>query len=246
MSPGMRLWGACRVLVIRSRPVAQRTPYPLPTVARTRWFADNGNNQPTKPSSFENLSKPDAKSEAPEEQSVISTDNEASSGPPTEGAAAEVVTVGSRRCSTNSCQLTPLAQAKESQEPQIQPLDDATLEQLFYGGKVIRTQSDGGLTTAQEEALYRQGEIPPVAEAEAMMEDEQSEISASTPATIDQGPSSPGLKFAKPTMPYPDGFNHKRRYHPVLEQVTRLLMRHGKLAVAQRVCTRKYIRPRQG
>ena len=170
----------------------------------------------------------------------MSTDNEASSGSPTERAAAEVATVGSRKCYTNSCQLTTLAQAKESQEPQVQPLDDATLEQLFYGGKVIRTQSDGGLTTAQEEALYRQGEIPSVAEAEAMMEDEQGEISASTPTTIDQELSNPGLKFAKPTMPYPDGFNHKRRYHPVLEQVTRLLMRHGKLAVAQRVCTRDF------
>ncbi|KAJ4133310.1 hypothetical protein NW754_016119 [Fusarium falciforme] len=37
-----------------------------------------------------------------------------------------------------------------------------------------------------------------------------------------------------PQRPWPQGFNLKKRYHPVLEQITRLLMRDGKLSVAQR------------
>lgn len=45
----------------------------------------------------------------------------------------------------------------------------------------------------------------------------------------------PGHKFGLPQWPWPEGFNHKKRYHPVLEQITRLLMKDGKLSAAQRV-----------
>ncbi|KAG4258382.1 hypothetical protein FPRO06_08412 [Fusarium proliferatum] len=45
---------------------------------------------------------------------------------------------------------------------------------------------------------------------------------------------NPGHKFGLPKRPWPQGFNLKKRYHPVLEQITRLLMRDGKLSVAQR------------
>lgn len=46
---------------------------------------------------------------------------------------------------------------------------------------------------------------------------------------------TPGLKFAMPTLPLPKDGHVKHRYDPVVEQVTNLLMRHGKKSVAQRV-----------
>jgi small subunit ribosomal protein S7 len=45
----------------------------------------------------------------------------------------------------------------------------------------------------------------------------------------------PGHKFGLPNLPLPSSSNLKHRYEPVVEQVTKLLMRHGKLSVAQRV-----------
>lgn len=117
-------------------------------------------------------------------------------------------------------------------------LDDATLEQLFYGGRTATSQSaqnDGALTSAQEENLYREGTIPPPEEAEALVEAaEKAElIEEAGEGALD----NLGYKFGIPTRPYPEGFNQKKRYHPVLEQITRLLMRDGKLSVAQRVYT---------
>lgn len=46
---------------------------------------------------------------------------------------------------------------------------------------------------------------------------------------------TPGLKFEMPTLPLPKGGHVQRRYDPVVDQVTNLLMRHGKKSVAQRV-----------
>lgn len=46
---------------------------------------------------------------------------------------------------------------------------------------------------------------------------------------------TPGLKFDMPTLPLPKDGHVKHRYDPVVEQVTNLLMRHGKKSVAQRV-----------
>ena len=48
-------------------------------------------------------------------------------------------------------------------------------------------------------------------------------------------PVNLGHKFGLPTLPLPSDGNLKYRYDPVVAQVTTLLMRHGKLSVAQRV-----------
>lgn len=114
-------------------------------------------------------------------------------------------------------------------------LDDATLEQILYGGRPATSDREGGLTAAQEEALYREGTIPPPQDAEALVAED--EASQSTQLLTPQGGDiqNPGHKFGLPKKPYPEGFNLKKRYHPVLEQLTRLLMRDGKLSVAQRV-----------
>ncbi|KAJ4984157.1 37S ribosomal protein S7, mitochondrial [Stagonosporopsis vannaccii] len=47
-------------------------------------------------------------------------------------------------------------------------------------------------------------------------------------------PVTPGLKFEAPTLPLPQGNHVKHRYDPVVDQVTNLLMQHGKKGAAQR------------
>lgn len=47
--------------------------------------------------------------------------------------------------------------------------------------------------------------------------------------------AAPGLKFEMPVLPLPKDGHVKHRYDPVVEQVTNLLMRHGKKSIAQRV-----------
>lgn len=44
-----------------------------------------------------------------------------------------------------------------------------------------------------------------------------------------------GHKFPLPTIPLPPQSHLKRRYDPVVEQITKLMMVDGKLSVAQRV-----------
>lgn len=43
-------------------------------------------------------------------------------------------------------------------------------------------------------------------------------------------------KFGLPDLPLPSDANLHYRYDPVVEQVTNLMMEHGKLGAAQRVC----------
>lgn len=92
------------------------------------------------------------------------------------------------------------------------------------------------MTEAQEEALYREGVIPPPEEAEAVLAKSEAAIEPQSIVPVGTELQGAGHKFGLPKKPYPDGFNVKKRYHPVLEQITRLLMRHGELSVAQRVC----------
>jgi hypothetical protein len=54
--------------------------------------------------------------------------------------------------------------------------------------------------------------------------------------SLQELPETPGLKFQMPSLPLPKDGHVKHRYDPVVEQVTNLLMRHGKKSVAQRVC----------
>jgi small subunit ribosomal protein S7 len=48
-------------------------------------------------------------------------------------------------------------------------------------------------------------------------------------------PVSLGHKYGLPDLPLPSNSNLKHRYDPVVSQVTNLLMKDGKLSVAQRV-----------
>jgi small subunit ribosomal protein S7 len=46
-----------------------------------------------------------------------------------------------------------------------------------------------------------------------------------------------GQKYGLPELPLPKNANFKYRYDPIVDQVTNLLMKDGKLSVAQRVCS---------
>lgn len=50
-----------------------------------------------------------------------------------------------------------------------------------------------------------------------------------------------GSKFELPDLPLPSTSNLRHRYDPVVEQVTKLIMRHGKLSVAQKVGSSVFI-----
>jgi small subunit ribosomal protein S7 len=50
-----------------------------------------------------------------------------------------------------------------------------------------------------------------------------------------KAPTTPGLKYEMPTLPLPKDGHVKHRHDPVVDQVTNLLMRHGKKSVAERV-----------
>lgn len=48
-------------------------------------------------------------------------------------------------------------------------------------------------------------------------------------------PVTMGHKYGVPGLPLASNLNFKRRYDPVVNQVTNLIMKHGKKSVAQRV-----------
>lgn len=48
----------------------------------------------------------------------------------------------------------------------------------------------------------------------------------------------PGLKFEAPPKKLPTTDNLWRRYHPVVDQVTKMIMKDGKKSLAQRVRSR--------
>jgi len=77
---------------------------------------------------------------------------------------------------------------------------------------------------------------PPVFGVDAAMEAPDSEVSQMPAAeeTSTSTSTSLGHKFPLPTLPLPSNAHKDYRYDPVVRQVTNLLMRDGKLSVAQR------------
>jgi hypothetical protein len=69
--------------------------------------------------------------------------------------------------------------------------------------------------------------------AELMEASSSSEIGL--PPSLEYPNGGLGHKFGLPDMPLPRTEHLKRRYDPVVEQLTKSLMRHGKLSVAQKV-----------
>ncbi|KAH6605714.1 hypothetical protein Trco_004867 [Trichoderma cornu-damae] len=204
MASRLKIWGACRALAVRPQPGRLAAQPFRAQISSTRFYADDAARAPSHPAGG-------AKVEAP--GSVFQP----------ETASAETVQ-GPEEGQTVS----------PSQTSSIEALDDATLEQILYGGRPVTSQRRGGLTGAQEEALYREGVIPPPEEAEAVLAKSEAAMEPQSMLAVGAQEQNAGHKFGLPKKPYPDGFHVKKRYHPVLEQITRLLMRHGELSVAQR------------
>lgn len=205
MSARSKVWGACRSLAVRSRaPAPKSQPFLHPITTRSRWYSDESNNS-NKPSSRAPPETNAADYLKPEQSNVL---------PSTPGSA------------------NAHAAAREAESQQLGGLGDAELEQLFYSGRVTPKEGDPGLTEAQQEKLFAEGTILPAEEAEALVKaTRKQELQA---VDEDALAESRGFKFPLPMKPYPSDINHKKRYHPVLEQLTRLMMRDGKLSVAQR------------
>ena len=55
------------------------------------------------------------------------------------------------------------------------------------------------------------------------------------PAVLEYPEGGLGHKFSLPEMPLPRTEHFKHRYDPVVDQLTKSLMRHGKLSAAQKV-----------
>ncbi|KOS19837.1 37S ribosomal protein S7 [Escovopsis weberi] len=213
MSSRLRVWGASRSLTAwssRTLPVrtglSRLSPSPSrSTPSSTRLYADD----------------------AP--KSIIPGSAQAAAADPPKPIETPAAATAAALEGTNKA--TPLFD-----ESQIDALDDATLEQILFGGRPVTSNLQDGLTAAQEEVLYREGNIPSPAEAEVIAA--QEEAVEASPVVIAPADGAQlenlGHKFGLPTKPYPEGFNHKKRYHPVLEQITRLVMRDGKLSAAYR------------
>ncbi|RDA83298.1 hypothetical protein CP532_5741 [Ophiocordyceps camponoti-leonardi (nom. inval.)] len=129
------------------------------------------------------------------------------------------------------------------QEPRanITPADDAPRSFLdSLDETTLGMYESKPLTPAQEDVLYTQGRIPNPDEAETILSDEvdaeeaAADVEPEPESEPETKPKDPGHKYGLPEKPYPPNFHLKKRYHPVLDQITRLLMRDGKLSVAQR------------
>lgn len=55
------------------------------------------------------------------------------------------------------------------------------------------------------------------------------------PPSLEYPDGGLGHKFKLPEMPMPRTEHLKKRYDPVVDQLTKTIMRHGKLSAAQKV-----------
>jgi hypothetical protein len=217
MAATSRAWSVCRTLAVRSRPAASRRSPLFTTTPHTRYYAND--------------TAKDGKLPRQVEQSR--TENTKEPVPPESAAAGVQDAVGQR-------------------------MSDEELHQVLYGGRIEPQEGDEGLTKSQEEVLYQMGRIPSKSEAEKQAEefglgDGQSpgQEGQSVPLNPEEAKALEELnysypergtwggkehKFALPPRPYPVNFNHKKRYHPVVDLLVRMMMRDGKLSPAQKVC----------
>lgn len=215
MAATSRAWGVCRNLAVRSRPAASRRSPFLATAPQRRWYADETND-----------------GKLPRQVEQSHTENTTEPVPPESAASGVQDALGER-------------------------MTDEELHQALYGGRIEPQEGDEGLTKEQEEILYHEGRIPSKAEAEEKAEAMGLE-EGQAPGAVNEEPALSTLeqaaikekdyaypergtwggkeyKFTLPPRPYPANFNHKKRYHPVVDLLVRMMMRDGKLSPAQKV-----------
>jgi hypothetical protein len=72
-------------------------------------------------------------------------------------------------------------------------------------------------------------------DTEPVLGDVPGPLELGRPSVRPGSPPGPGHKFPLPALPLPSKMHVKHRYDPILVQLTRLLMKDGKLSKAQRV-----------
>ena len=94
-------------------------------------------------------------------------------------------------------------------------------------------QSRGAYSNFDENQTFFETPTQAQAEEEAALESEQRSLG--TLLAEEDLEEEVTHKFGLPTLPLPPGSNLRKRYEPIVDQVTKLLMQDGKLSVAQRV-----------
>ncbi|WYZ43551.1 hypothetical protein EsH8_VI_001250 [Colletotrichum jinshuiense] len=143
---------------------------------------------------------------------------------------------GNDAFSQSQSEVSKSAPGQQAEQTQDEAAD--ALRELAAAAEGQATGIRGGLTEAQEEALYRDGAIPPTPSNGDPLRDLEVLASGGLLANAEDlelaTPQSPGYKFPLPKLPLPPHSHLKARYHPVLDQLTNLMMRDGKKSQAQR------------
>lgn len=129
-------------------------------------------------------------------------------------------------CRTLSVRARPLAQWP------LQPCVAAAQARRPFSDNLQDTTPSDPYLSASHPALARfgQSEVMELSENEKALE----QLRQASYGLNPYDPAVEGHKYGVPEITA--HMNHKDRYGPVVLQVTKLLMRHGKLAKAQRVC----------
>jgi small subunit ribosomal protein S7 len=128
-----------------------------------------------------------------------------------------------RALSIRSRPLAPPCVAAQTRRLTSDTVDSSQLEANFSDVLRAKMHAFGQAKEAPEAPVLSENEI-------ALNQLQQAAYGLNT-----FDPEVHGHKFGVPALPIAPDMNHKRRYDTVVEQVTKLLMRHGKLAKAQRV-----------
>ncbi|KAF9876076.1 30S ribosomal protein S7 [Colletotrichum karsti] len=209
LRPSLRT--ACRALALRSRPVAAAASRrePLAWATTRRGYADEA-----------------GAGEIPAIRKL--------------GAASEAERAAAAAAKAQNAAAARNQTGEGETEAWTQEDADAAKDMLIDAAAAERPE--GGLTEAQEEAYYEEGVIPPTpANGDPIR---QLEIMAAGGVVAElqdpfgqmeiSGGGNRGHKFPLPSLPLPPHSHLKSRYHPVLDQLTNLMMRDGKKSLAQR------------
>ncbi|KAM0286733.1 hypothetical protein ACHAQH_000753 [Verticillium albo-atrum] len=227
MSLRPTLRAASRALAIRSRPALPRQEALGWSLAKRRYADDAAQKPPSKPlDAAARKNKEDL-----DEEAVMDQLEAALAGLPKEQPRRKAWKA------TNE-QQDALAEEAAADESGI-TVEQAALELEQAAQANAGPGMKDGLTPSQMEHLYREGSIPPtVSDGDAQRDLEvlsSGGLLADSAAAGILGTDEKGRSYKYPLpAPLPANSKLQARYHPVLEQLTNVMMRHGKKSVAQR------------
>ncbi len=224
MPPRLNLFGASRSLVIRSRPsIAARPPRILPAASR-RYFADK--TVPSPPATSPNQDVLGSVSEEAAELGEVTgeTKPDLDQGTPVQevcSMAQGLVALAWNPSLDQHLLTTILLQVLERDEEGRENAPQVIKDQFERDQSTSKNAKDSSADTAKFENLIALGQLQNISEGGY--------------GTDPVDPDEVGHKFGIPELPLPSDGNLHNRYHPVVDQVTNLIMKDGKLSVAQRV-----------